>query len=759
MAKQALAAGPLTNKITCQQRALRVLVQQERLNIVQQQVQEYPLPEASSMAERVTFTSELLSDASFLTDEEDVLALMTRWDGPTPSHESPLQNVVMEQGRTSVIKEYRTKERQDAAAQKNLLQHHHLSDSTLTEVQRQSPFAPPTSSRKPHVISNVSIQHFRSPVSYGGAVTSSHHDALVPQKPVPFSRQENDDAQRKQRPAYTSHFSTAGELRDKSRKRPFAGAESGRGGGLSGFGREGGRGEDSAELQHSLLSSREERPLPEPAKANGEQSKFMFSTGIRQSGNTCGGPNWSQAQERSGPSTSWIQPPSRSCMLQQNEENLNWVGPPAPVSAPSRVMKKFVPPVKGSSETSGRGGASVGGKKGISSMVENAFRGSVQQPQAQRHGPSGDRGSEEKLPEELKGCDPLLIERIEQEIIDRGDPVTFDDIAGLAFAKQTILELICWPMSRPDIFTGLRALPRGLLLFGCVTQKGVRLLDAAPLRGSALPACPIFHADSFIFLFNSPATHASTHLRPPGTGKTLIAKAIAHQSGATFFNISASSLTSKWIGEGEKLVRTLFRLAAYMSPSIVFIDEVDSLLCQRSADENEASRRMKTEFLVQLDGCGSAAAAARVLLVGATNRPQELDEAARRRFVKRLYIPLPEAEARRALIVLLLRTNNHQLTPQEIEQVVTRSRGFSGSDVHQLCTEAAMGPIRDMTAGLAGDITALAVADVPPIHFRHFLEALSTLRPSVSEKDLDTLLAWNDDFGTFSRQKCNVGEG
>jgi len=481
LAKQALAAGPLTNKITCQQRALRVLVQQERLKIVQQQVQEYPLPEASSTAERVTVTSELLSDASFLTDEEDVLALMTRWDGPTPSHESPLQNVVMEQGRTSVIKEYRTKERQDAAALKNLLQHHHLSDSTLTEVQRQGPFAPPTSSRQPHVISNVSIQHFRSPVSYGGAVTSSHHDALVPQKPVPFSRQENEDAQQKQRPAYTSHFSTAGELRDKSRKRPFAGAESGRGA-LSGFGREGGRGEDSAELQHSLLSSREERPLPEPAKANAEQSKFMFSTCIRQSGKTCGGPNWSQAQERSGPSTSWIQPPSRSCMLQQNEENMSRAGPPAPVSAPSRVMKKFVPPVKGSSETNGRGGASVGGKKGISGMVENAFRGSVQQPQAQRHGTSGDKGPEEELPEELKGCDPLLIERIEQEIIDRGDPVTFDDIAGLAFAKQTILELICWPMSRPDIFTGLRALPRGLLLFGCVRQKGVGLLDAAPLK-------------------------------------------------------------------------------------------------------------------------------------------------------------------------------------------------------------------------------------------------------------------------------------
>jgi ATP-dependent 26S proteasome regulatory subunit len=90
------------------------------------------------------------------------------------------------------------------------------------------------------------------------------------------------------------------------------------------------------------------------------------------------------------------------------------------------------------------------------------------------------------------------------------------------------------------------------------------------------------------------------HLRPRGwqfvIGKTLIGKAIAHQSGATFFSISASSLMSKWIGEGEKTVRTLFAVAAYRQPSVVFIDEVDSLLCQRSSDENEATRRIKVSF-------------------------------------------------------------------------------------------------------------------------------------------------------------------
>jgi len=160
---------------------------------------------------------------------------------------------------------------------------------------------------------------------------------------------------------------------------------------------------------------------------------------------------------------------------------------------------------------------------------------------------------DDPLPEELKGLDKELIAKIENEIVDSGDPITFQDIAGLEDAKQAVLELVCWPMKRPDLFTGLRRGPNGLLLFG-----------------------------------------------PPGTGKTLIGKAIAHESGATFFSISSSSLTSKWIGEGEKLVRTLFAVAAYREPAVVFIDEIDSLLTQRKADENEASRRIKTEFLVQL---------------------------------------------------------------------------------------------------------------------------------------------------------------
>ncbi len=128
----------------------------------------------------------------------------------------------------------------------------------------------------------------------------------------------------------------------------------------------------------------------------------------------------------------------------------------------------------------------------------------------------------------------------------------------MEFAKKTINEVIIWPMKRPDIFKGMRAPPRGVLFFG-----------------------------------------------PPGTGKTLLGKAIAAQSGSTFMSISPANLTSKWVGEGEKLVRTMFAIAAIRQPTVIFIDEIDSLLCSRNENDVESSRRIKTEFLIQLDGANT----------------------------------------------------------------------------------------------------------------------------------------------------------
>lgn len=363
-----------------------------------------------------------------------------------------------------------------------------------------------------------------------------------------------------------------------------------------------------------------------------------------------------------GPSRGVYHPVNQDLLLGGSDNDNNGY-----ISGSSAVSKKFVSPTND-------GGASKGSKKQTTPPDED-----------------------ENIDPRLKSCDPELIEKIEMEIVDNGDPITFDDIAGLQFAKKCVNELVIWPMARPDIFTGLRSLPKGLLLFG-----------------------------------------------PPGTGKTLIGKAIASQSGATFFSISASSLTSKWIGQGEKLVRTLFAVAAVKQPSVIFIDEIDSLLTQRSSEENEASRRMKTEFLVQLDGAGTKAKDI-ILVVGATNRPQELDEAARRRFVKRLYIPLPSFEARLDLVSRLLKDNRNNLTDENKTFIAESTKGYSGADVRALCTEAAMGPIRN-----CADIRTMDANSVRPINSDDFKEALRGVRSSVAAKDLAFYKEWNEEFGSFA---------
>ncbi|CAL9687384.1 unnamed protein product [Knipowitschia caucasica] len=316
----------------------------------------------------------------------------------------------------------------------------------------------------------------------------------------------------------------------------------------------------------------------------------------------------------------------------------------------------------------------------------------------EQNAPSGGNGNQEGAitDERLKNFEPKIIELIMSEIMDHGPPINWEDIAGLEFAKTTIKEIVVWPMLRPDIFTGLRGPPKGILLFG-----------------------------------------------PPGTGKTLIGKCIACQSGATFFSISASSLTSKWVGEGEKMVRALFAIARCHQPAVIFIDEIDSLLSQRSDSEHESSRRIKTEFLVQLDGA-TTAAEDRILVVGATNRPQEIDEAARRRLAKRLYIPLPEGGARRQIVTNLMSRERNSLKESDLESIVGATEGFSGADMTQLCREAALGPIRSIQFA---DIATISADQVRPITSVDFQEALKTVRPSVSNKDLELYEDWNKTFG------------
>ena len=166
------------------------------------------------------------------------------------------------------------------------------------------------------------------------------------------------------------------------------------------------------------------------------------------------------------------------------------------------------------------------------------------------------------------------------------------------------------------------------------------------------------------------------------------------------------------------------------------------MLTQRKADENEASRRIKTEFLVQLDGAGNGRTG-QVLVIGATNLPQELDDAARRRFVKKLYIPLPEQSAREALLRTLLEKNKNNLTDEEITKLSQDTHGFSGADLKALCTDAALGPLRKLgTKALTVDAN-----DIPPISYKHFRKSLRGMNPSVAESDLDAYIEWNNTYG------------
>ncbi|XP_070235871.1 spastin isoform X3 [Bos mutus] len=296
----------------------------------------------------------------------------------------------------------------------------------------------------------------------------------------------------------------------------------------------------------------------------------------------------------------------------------------------------------------------------------------------------------------FRNVDSNLANLIMNEIVDNGTAVKFDDIAGQELAKQALQEIVILPSLRPELFTGLRAPARGLLLFG-----------------------------------------------PPGNGKTMLAKAVAAESNATFFNISAASLTSKYVGEGEKLVRALFAVARELQPSIIFIDEVDSLLCERREGEHDASRRLKTEFLIEFDGVQSAGDD-RVLVMGATNRPQELDEAVLRRFTKRVYVSLPNEETRLLLLKNLLCKQGSPLTQKELAQLARMTNGYSGSDLTALAKDAALGPIRELKPEQVKNMSA---SEMRNIRLSDFTESLKKIKRSVSPQTLEAYIRWNKDFG------------
>ncbi|BAT83802.1 hypothetical protein LR48_Vigan03g062200 [Vigna angularis] len=323
-------------------------------------------------------------------------------------------------------------------------------------------------------------------------------------------------------------------------------------------------------------------------------------------------------------------------------------------------------------------------------------RKNVLQKPPQRIGQVNKVGSPKSSQASGVNYDTKLVEMINTAIVDRSPSVRWEDVAGLEKAKQSLMEMVILPTKRRDLFTGLRRPARGLLLFG-----------------------------------------------PPGNGKTMLAKAVASESQATFFNVTAASLTSKWVGEGEKLVRTLFMVAISRQPSVIFIDEIDSIMSTRLANENDASRRLKSEFLIQFDGVTSNPDDI-VIVIGATNKPQELDDAVLRRLVKRIYVPLPDENVRKLLLKHKLKGQAFSLPSRDLEKLVKETEGYSGSDLQALCEEAAMMPIRELGA----DILTVKANQVRGLRYKDFKKAMAVIRPSLIKSKWEELERWNKEFGS-----------
>ncbi|WMV34058.1 hypothetical protein MTR67_027443 [Solanum verrucosum] len=242
--------------------------------------------------------------------------------------------------------------------------------------------------------------------------------------------------------------------------------------------------------------------------------------------------------------------------------------------------------------------------------------------------------------EDVIACDVVNPDHIDVE---------FNSIGGLESIKQALCELVILPMRRPELFS------HGKLLG---PQKGVLLYG------------------------------------PPGTGKTMLAKAIAKESGAVFINVRISNLMSKWFGDAQKLVAAVFSLAHKLQPAIIFIDEVDSFLGQRKATDHEALTNMKTEFMALWDGF-TTDQNARVMVLAATNRPSELDEAILRRLPQAFEIGFPDRKERAEILKVILRGERVE-DNIDYDRIASLCDGYTGSDLFELCKKAAYFPIRDL---------------------------------------------------------------
>eukprot|EP00746_Dinoflagellata_sp_MGD_P005357 gnl/MRDRNA2_/MRDRNA2_110372_c0_seq1.p1 gnl/MRDRNA2_/MRDRNA2_110372_c0~~gnl/MRDRNA2_/MRDRNA2_110372_c0_seq1.p1 ORF type:complete len:454 (+),score=96.98 gnl/MRDRNA2_/MRDRNA2_110372_c0_seq1:68-1429(+) len=246
--------------------------------------------------------------------------------------------------------------------------------------------------------------------------------------------------------------------------------------------------------------------------------------------------------------------------------------------------------------------------------------------------------------------DQGLLDALKGAIVMEKPNVTWDEVAGLGEAKMILRDTTEMPLEFPHLYGRKLEPSKGILLYG-----------------------------------------------PPGTGKTYLAKAVAANSSetTTFLSISSANLVSKWVGESARLVRTLFTLAREKAPSVVFVDEIDSLCSQRGGSgKSESANQLLTEFLTQMDGVGPSTEG--ILVLGATNTPWELDRAVLSRFQKKVYIALPEPMARKQIIEIHLKGERHCLTDKDLTALAKATDRFSGRDLKALVQAALQQCLTDL---------------------------------------------------------------